>query len=79
MAEHLCDYAHMNHGDRAGLPASIPGACYNSPATRLVTITYTCGKIKTEQETLMLCGDCTRIVRRDCRRHGYRFKSRKLA
>lgn len=68
-----CDNAMMGHQRRIISPQ-----CYNSPPTQHCTITYTCGSMDTEQDTLDLCDKCAELVRADCQRHGYKFESRKI-
>lgn len=64
-----------DNGEKAylGSPIESP-ACFRAEATRQVTISYN----DVESDTLYLCDECVRVIRRSARRHGYRVKAKAL-
>ena len=68
----MCDNAHMNHARLYG--GHVSPQCYNNEATQQLTITYNA----VESDTLKLCAECVKIVKRDAMRHRYKVKTRNL-
>jgi len=64
----VCENASTT-GHNIGIPQ-----CFNSKATKLVTIKYN----DVETDTLTLCNDCARAVASDARRHHYKVTIRPL-
>jgi len=65
----------MRCDNTATLPGTIISPrCWNGKATRVCTVTYCEG----DSDTFHLCEKCAAALRKDVRRHGYRFSSTKL-
>lgn len=45
----------------------VGGGCFNADATKSVVVTYN----EVEEDTLHLCPECAKTVKREARRHGY--------
>jgi len=67
----LCDNAYTKG---SGLGIALHPQCYNNKATRLVTVIYH----ELEQDSFYLCEECTKHLRRNARRYGYRVQSSRL-
>jgi hypothetical protein len=65
----MCDNASYK-----GSHPIITPQCYSKKATRRVTVIYS----HCESDSLQLCEECTKVLKRDVRRHGYQFSSHKL-
>ena len=62
-----CDNGHSAY---IGHPLVSP-ACLRANATTKVVIIYS----PCERDTIHLCGPCTKLIKADARRHGYRVET----
>jgi hypothetical protein len=48
--------------------------CFMNTATTIITVHYH----ELESDTLLLCNECAKHLRKDARRHGYKIRSKKI-
>jgi hypothetical protein len=65
----FCD----NDSSSGGYPVVSP-QCYKGRATRLVTVRYN----EVESDSLCLCEDCARLLKREAKRHRYQITTKRL-
>lgn len=59
-----------------GLGISLSPQCYDNEAKKSYTVTY--DPTQFEQDTMNLCDECAKFLKKDCRKYGYYIKSGKL-
>jgi len=64
-----CENASIN-----GTGVSVYPQCFNNEATREVTVIYN----EVERDTLYLCNECTKNLKRDARKHGYKVITKRI-
>lgn len=65
----FCDNAY-----RRGTGVSLKPQCLDGKREYECTVTYN----EVESDTMVLCSECRKHLRKEARRHGYKFKSTKL-
>lgn len=67
----LCD-----NSAKRGRGISLDPKCYDGKREYECTVYYDEHGIETS--TIVLCSECTKNLKKDCRKHKYRFKSKKV-
>jgi len=81
----VCDNASRGPSGWKGGVSPTPGGvsitpqCLDSPAARVVTVYYDEYMDDGEHDTMNLCDECYRILRKEARAHGYKVRSKKLS
>jgi len=81
----VCDNASRGPNGWKGGVSPTPGGvsitpqCLDSPAARVVTVYYDEYMDDGEHDTMNLCDECYRILRKEARAHGYKLRGKKLS
>lgn len=66
----LCDNAHV----KRHVTSVVTPSCYDNLAEYVCEVTYN----EVDSDTVYLCAECRERLRREVRRNGYRFRSRRI-